>query len=210
MERHRYDRVGYAEALSGRLAGLDGPRAHVAGPSGGGAVAVGGAADHPERVSRLALIASVSYPFELPLSGKVATAPIVGPLVFRHLYTRPLFHRFFKNTLYAPGFAYDRAEVDRFYDAFNSPDARDAASRVFPHTNDVWSLGPKIPKVRAPTLVLWGERDALFPVSFGARLVREIDGARMETFPNCGHSPAEEAPERTADLLIRHFASEPN
>jgi pimeloyl-ACP methyl ester carboxylesterase len=201
----RYEREGYAETVRDLLAGLDIPRAHVAGHSMGGAVAIVLAADHPECVDRLALINTVSYPFDVPLKGRLPLLPVVGPLLFKHLYTRALFHDYFKSNVFAPGFKYDKAAVDAYYRAFDPPDARDAAYRVLHSTVDLASLGPKIPKVRAPTLVLWGELDPMFPVSFGQRLGREIPNARVETLAGCGHAPPEEMPERTVEILTRHF-----
>lgn len=202
-----YTREGYAETVCDLLAGLEISRAHVVGHSMGGAIALVLAADHPERVDKLAVINTVSYPFELPLKGRLPLLPIVGPLVFKYLYNRPLFHDYFKRNVFAPGFKYDRATVDAYYRAFDPPDAREAAYRVLQSMTDLSSLGPKIAKVRAPTLIVWGELDPMFPVSFGARLAREIPNARLETLPGCGHAPPEEMPERTVDILSRHFLS---
>jgi pimeloyl-ACP methyl ester carboxylesterase len=201
----RYDREGFADVLCDLMAGLDVSRAHIVGHSFGGAVALALASDHPERVLRLALINSLSYPFQPPLSVRLALAPLIGSLLFKQLYTRPVFHAYCRNNLFAPGFAYDRATVDAYYDAFKTPDAREAAFQTLPATRDMTSLGPKISKVRAPTLVLWGESDAMLPIQLAMRLAREIQHARLETLPDIGHSPAEENPTRTAELLLRHF-----
>jgi pimeloyl-ACP methyl ester carboxylesterase len=203
-----YHREGYAETLCDLLAGLDVGPVNVAGHSLGGAISLVLAADHPERVAKLALINSVSYPFELPFKARIPQLPVLGEFVFKRLYNRALMHDYFTRNVFAPGFKYDRASVDGYYRAFDPPDARDAAYRVLHTTLDMASLGPKIPKVRAPTLVLWGELDPMFPVALGARLAREIPGARFETVPGSGHSPPEEAPEKTVELLTRHFLGE--
>lgn len=203
-----YHREGYAEVICDLMAGLDLPRAHVAGHSMGGAIALTLAADYPERVDRLAVINSVSYPFDLPIKGRLPLMPLVGPFVFKKLYNRILFHDYFRKQVFAPGFRYDKAAVDAYYRAFDPPDAREAAYRVLRATIDVASLAPKISKVRAPTLVIWGELDPMFPVEFGARLAREIPGARLEVMAGVGHAPPEEAPARTVELLMRHFGVE--
>jgi pimeloyl-ACP methyl ester carboxylesterase len=203
----RYDREGYAETLCNLLAGLEIPRAHVAGHSFGGAVSIVFAADYPERVDRLALINTISYPFNVPLSGRIALFPVVGPFLFKRLYSRSVFHDYFKRSVFAPGFKYDRAMVDAYYDRFSPPAARDAAYRVLPVTTDLTSLGPKISKVRAPTLILWGEQDPMFPVALGTRLSREITGSQLKTLAGCGHAPPEEMPERTIEMLEHHFSN---
>ena len=56
--------------------------------------------------------------------------------------------------------------------------------------------------IAAPTLLVWGDRDALFPGADQDRLVRAIPGARLETYREIGHCPNWECPDRvTADLV---------
>jgi pimeloyl-ACP methyl ester carboxylesterase len=54
-----------------------------------------------------------------------------------------------------------------------------------------------------PTLVILGERDHFYGARSAARY--EAAGARVEIFPDSGHSPLVERPERTAQV-IREFA----
>jgi pimeloyl-ACP methyl ester carboxylesterase len=54
------------------------------------------------------------------------------------------------------------------------------------------------PRVKAPTLVLWGREDAWIPVEQADRFVAAIPGARKVVFDGCGHLPQEERP---ADVL---------
>lgn len=87
--------------------------------------------------------------------------------------------------------------------------AMEASARVGwnPHLHD-----PKLPgrlhRVRAPTLVIWGERDGFMPIEHGERFVELIAGARMETIADCGHLPVLECPEalarRTIGFLNEH------
>jgi pimeloyl-ACP methyl ester carboxylesterase len=44
-----------------------------------------------------------------------------------------------------------------------------------------------LPRVRARTLVLWGENDRLVPLDYGRKYARLIPGARLEIVPECGH-----------------------
>jgi pimeloyl-ACP methyl ester carboxylesterase len=44
------------------------------------------------------------------------------------------------------------------------------------------------------TLVLWGDRDRIFPLAAGHRLVRGLPNARLEVLPRCGHVPPTERP----------------
>jgi pimeloyl-ACP methyl ester carboxylesterase len=202
-----YTREGFAEILLDLMAGLDAPRANVCGHSMGGAVAMTLAAEHPERVEKLAVINSVSYPFTPPFSARLVGVPGLGPFIFKTLYNKMIFRDYFKKSVYAPGFKMDEEDLEYFYRCFDRPEAREAAYRAFPAATDLTSFVPKVTRVRAPTLIVWGELDPMFPVALAQRLSRDILGSTLHTLPGCGHAPPEEQPAQTAALLIDHFAS---
>jgi non-heme chloroperoxidase len=56
-------------------------------------------------------------------------------------------------------------------------------------------------RITAPTLLLWGDRDGLFPRTDQELLVAAIPGARLTIYPDTGHCPNWERPEQVvADL----------
>lgn len=61
--------------------------------------------------------------------------------------------------------------------------------------------------IAAPTLILWGRRDEVLPVSMGYKLAAELPRARLVTWPGVMHSPQIERPGETA-ALIRQFIAE--
>ena len=56
-------------------------------------------------------------------------------------------------------------------------------------------------RIAAPTLLLWGEHDALFPRQEQERLVASIPDARLLVYQETGHCPNWERPERVANDL---------
>ena len=73
---------------------------------------------------------------------------------------------------------------------------RDAADGVVAF-DDAADLG----RIAAPTLLVWGDRDGLLPREEQQRLAAAIPGARSQVYPETGHSPHWEHPERfAADL----------
>ena len=60
--------------------------------------------------------------------------------------------------------------------------------------------------VTAPTLVVHGSEDVLFPPAHGETLAGQIPGARLEVLPGMGHHPffSPGLTPRIADLIIRH------
>jgi non-heme chloroperoxidase len=73
---------------------------------------------------------------------------------------------------------------------------RDAADGLAAF-DDTADLG----RIAAPTLLVWGDRDGLLPLEEQQRLAAAIPGARSRVYPETGHSPHWERPERfAADL----------
>jgi pimeloyl-ACP methyl ester carboxylesterase len=65
-------------------------------------------------------------------------------------------------------------------------------------------LARRLHRITAPTLVVWGERDALVPVVYAEEFGRRITGARVEVLEGCGHAPQVERREETL-ALVREF-----
>jgi non-heme chloroperoxidase len=59
----------------------------------------------------------------------------------------------------------------------------------------------------APTLVLGGEQDAIFSPAEQIAVAAAIPGAEVELYPDTGHCPNWERPERVADDLTRFVAT---
>jgi pimeloyl-ACP methyl ester carboxylesterase len=62
-------------------------------------------------------------------------------------------------------------------------------------------LAGRLHRVKAPTLVVWGDRDGFIPRTQGERYVELIAGARLEVLDACGHLPVLEKPEELARLV---------
>jgi non-heme chloroperoxidase len=56
-------------------------------------------------------------------------------------------------------------------------------------------------RIPAPTLLLWGDRDAVFPREEQERLVAAISNTRLLMYPETGHCPNWERPERVVHDL---------
>ncbi len=61
-------------------------------------------------------------------------------------------------------------------------------------------------RVRAPTLVVHGELDAMSPVANGRALAAEIPGAELYVVPGAGHAAPLERPEETAERMLAWVA----
>jgi pimeloyl-ACP methyl ester carboxylesterase len=65
-------------------------------------------------------------------------------------------------------------------------------------------LSDHLPRIAAPTLVVWGDGDALIPPAAGRRLAGTIPGATFAIVPDAGHAPMWERPD-LFDRLVLDF-----
>ena len=199
--RYAYGIEAFAESVADLIAAFGVGRAAVLGHAMGGAVALTLAAEHPELVQRLVLEDPLCYPYVQSFKARLPLVPIVGGVVFKQLYGRALFRAIFRDEIYGPGFDPPLERLDWHYDMFNSPSARESAHAVMRATLDTRAVVARLSRIVAPTLVVWGRDDRLFPVAGAHRLIREIPGAKLEIM-DAGHAPHEERPRELNELLI--------
>jgi pimeloyl-ACP methyl ester carboxylesterase len=60
-------------------------------------------------------------------------------------------------------------------------------------------------RVKCPTLIVWGERDGVVPVSHGHVYQTEIVDASLTVLPACGHLPHVEQPEAVANIVFNYL-----
>ena len=192
--RYAYGFDAFAESLVDVVAALGLTRVSVCGHALGGAVALTLAANHPDLVEKLILVDPLVYPARLGKMARVASVPVLGNIVFKQLYTRAMFKSYFRDHIYESLDIVPWARVDRLFDLFNAPAAREAAYATTLAMLDTRALVARVPRVVAPTLVVWGRADRMSSVAQGRKLARELREARLEVF-ECGHSPPEECPE---------------
>ena len=167
-------------------------RASLAGHSMGGRLAWRFAASHPQRVHKLVLVAPDGFASPGFDYGK---APEVGWVtgLLRYTLPRPLLRASLKPA-YADPAAMTDARVARYHALMLAPGNRDALlSRM--RQLVLQPPGPVLARITAPTLLLWGEADAMIPVANAADYQRAMPQARLVALPGVGHLPQEEAPD---------------
>jgi pimeloyl-ACP methyl ester carboxylesterase len=193
-EREAYDYAAQVERLRAFLDALGIPRAHLAGSSMGGTLAVLFALQHPDRVASVALVGS-PHGIRTPRASDMDRLVDGGaaPLVAR---TREDFQRMtslvFARRPWLPYPVWHAAEARALRDAPSN-------LRIWKEQlKDRWLLDARIAALRHPTLVLWGGADRVFDAS-GADVVRpRVPHALVRVLPQLGHLPMMEAPAPTA------------
>jgi pimeloyl-ACP methyl ester carboxylesterase len=73
-----------------------------------------------------------------------------------------------------------------------------------------WYVGmakprPAPPPIKIPTRILWPEADGVFPVAWMDRLGEFFTDLQADIFPDVGHFPHHEAPDRAAEYIRAFF-----
>ncbi len=157
------------------MAYLEVPRASVMGHSMGGFIVAELAADHPDRVDRLVLVDSVGIPFEWGYGRHAVN--LARALPQTSLRTLPLS-------------ALDTLRVGPLSLLLGTREVVAA------------DLRPKLPRITAPTLVVWGARDPLVPVTAGQRLAETMPLAIFAALDGAGHVPMWERPDAFTSLVL--------
>jgi pimeloyl-ACP methyl ester carboxylesterase len=203
--RYRYDFDAFAESLVDLIAAVGLGRVSLCGHAMGGAVALTVAAVHPDLVDKLVLVNPLVYPPRPDTLSRIVGLPVLGPLLFKQLYGRTLFRsRFVRNASANNGASTRR--VDRLFELFDVPAAREAAYATMKAMLDTRPLTASVPRIKSPTLVAWGRSSRGSPIEHGRKLARELGGARFEVF-DCGPSPPEEVPNVFASAVEAFLAN---
>src|SRR5690606_38098883 len=65
-----------------------------------------------------------------------------------------------------------------------------------------WHDRDRLAVLRVPTMLIWGERDAIFSRDDQDALLRGIPGADLVSYPETGHAPHWERPREFAQDLL--------
>lgn len=183
--------------------GID--KATLVGNSMGGRIAWSFAAAHPARVERLVLAAPDGFASPGFAYDKPAEVPaVLGAM--RYVLPRALL-RLNLEPAYADPRALTDSMTTRYHDLMLAPGNRGALLARMQQTM-LTDPRPQLRTITAPTLLLWGEADAMIPVANAQDYLKAMPNARLVTIPEVGHLVFEEAPTRSLNAL-RAFLEQP-
>jgi pimeloyl-ACP methyl ester carboxylesterase len=198
----RFDRsiARQAEMIDAWMERIGIERADIAGHDIGGGIAQRLATLFPRRVGRLCVMNSVCYdswPVEAmlqlghPTARRVPAAATVAGL---------------KQAL-KQGFATspDDAALDGILAPYGAEVGKLSLIRnaAAVNTNLTTEIVPLLPRIAAPTLILWGVEDVFQPVAFGERLAGDIPNAELVRFKHARHFVMLDQPKVVAERLGR-------
>jgi pimeloyl-ACP methyl ester carboxylesterase len=177
-------------------------RADFVGNSFGGQVSLKTAIDYPDRVGHVVLIGSAPVAHSL-----FCPMPVEGVKLIGSYYRDggPSLEKLRKilTTLVYDASIVNEQTLDERYQASIDPDAVRVHSLPAPEKQD---LTAEFPRVKAPTLVVWGMDDRAGALDVGLLMTRAIPKAQMHIFGKCGHWAQVEHAEEFNALVLSFFA----
>ncbi|MEX2598151.1 MAG: alpha/beta hydrolase [Dehalococcoidia bacterium] len=204
--KRRYTLEDGSSFLSQFLNVINVDSAHVCGSSLGGLIAAKTAIQHPWRVRTLVLAASAGLGREAAMSLRLMGLPLVGELLFRPSRTRivRLVHMLLQDHEAIDDALVDALFADRLRPGVPSQMLAALRSGIGPMgAKRSASIEAELPRIQAPTLLLWGEFDPLFPLNHAQTAAQAIPEARVQIVPGTGHWPYVERPEAFTRAVTR-------
>lgn len=183
----------------------------LVGNSMGGAISWHYALHKPEALSKLILIDAAGYPKKGEggsLGFTIASTPLINNLL---LYATPkILVRKSLETIYVDQSRVTDEQVERFHDMAIREGNRAVALQIFKGSfgtsSNKFGKSPseQIRQIKTPTLILWGEKDQLISVENVLNFKKDIAGSISEVYPNIGHVPMEEAPQKVSKSILKY------
>lgn len=201
--------------LNGFMNALNIPQAVLVGNSMGAGLAIGMALTHPERVTKLVLVdglpprvleklasPAVRQALEMQLPYWLVS---LGNWLFGGMMTEDILKDIVHDQTLLTPIVLDRSNRNRQRPGLLKPIM--AVRDNLPRWESDFAV--RIGTLTQPTLVIWGEKDKVFPLAVGEALHRTIKGSWFATIPEAGHIPQWEQPDLVNESLIEFLETSP-
>lgn len=215
--RGEYSLAAHANLLRDLLEVLGHDHATIVGQSLGGGVAMQLAYQYPERCERLVLVSSGGLGREVSLLLRALALPgaeYVFPLVCAPRLRDA--GNWLASFIGRAGLrlAPEAEEIWRSYASLAESDTRRAFFRTLQSVVDIRGQAVSATDrlylaTFVPTLIVWGDRDPIIPVSHAHAAHESMPSSRLAIFEQVGHFPQSEDPDRFVDVLVDFITSTP-
>ena len=189
-------------------------KAALIGNSMGAGLAIGMALTYPEHVTKLVLIAG----FPSDLRNKIASPKYKSFINYRPPVWLAKLGNFFagrwatKSMLGEVVYNQDLltpAIIERSYWNRSQPGFLRPLYSMLNHF-DEWEkiYAARLPEIRQPTLILWGEEDRVLPIAVGRELHKTIPGSTFQEIAQTGHIPQWEKPLVVNPIILQFLADQ--
>ncbi len=195
-----YNYSTFSESLLQLLDKLNIKRVSLIGNSMGGGVSIRFTLDHPDRVNKLVLVDSAGIEHKRSIAFKMLTVPGLNTFI-SSLNNRAFTMATMKSMMF-----YDKKQVtperaDAYLLALRTKGSLRAAVKTL-NENDFAFPPEDFNRIKAPTLIVWGEKDQVIYPAISTVFHSRISGSQLAVIPKCGHLPQEENPDAFNKLVL--------
>ncbi len=166
----------YVEFVGGFVESLGLERFYLVGHSIGGSIALNYALKHPEKVEKLVLVSSLGLGAKVGLWVRLVSLPALAKPLSRSLHV----------LMRALGWVVKRVFASIFINPL--PPVKIDMGRYIASLRRQPHLSASLYDLKMPTLLVWGAKDNIVPVSAAYKAARLIPDCRLQVFEDCGHS----------------------
>jgi pimeloyl-ACP methyl ester carboxylesterase len=196
---------GYGRCVNALCDKLGLGEVDLVGNSMGGYVAAEVAIQFPERVSQLVLVSAAGISsaevMQAPILtfGRMAAAVAANSVTrYRRLAARPITrHMALALVARHPRLLKADLAYEGFFKGGGKPGFDDALRASLDY-----DFRDRLPDVKVPTLIVWGEKDSIIPTRDADEFERLIEDSRKVVMKDTGHVPMAERPQAFNDVLV--------
>jgi 4,5:9,10-diseco-3-hydroxy-5,9,17-trioxoandrosta-1(10),2-diene-4-oate hydrolase len=189
-----------AEFLAGFMTALSIESATLIGNSMGGAVALQFTKLYPALVDRLVLVDTMGLGREISLGIRLITLPAIINLLRpgRWMIPSMLKSNFYNAQALPPEW------IELRYAVFAIPGRNQVILNLGQSNFNLRGVRPEVyqpivdslAQITQSTLIIWGDHDRIIPVKHAYIAAAKLPNHQLQIFPNCGHNPYLEYPDR--------------
>lgn len=185
------DSFKYADIVKNYIDNMGIKKLTLIGHSFGGKISIILGSKYPELIDKIVLVNSAGL------------IPKRGLKYYIKVYSFKTISFIYKNLFF---WLKNEEKVEKFYKKFGSTDYKDASGIMRKILVIVVNenLFPLLNKIKAPTLLIWGDKDTATPLYFGKIMEKEIPDSGLVIFEGAGHYSYLDDYQRFA-VILRNF-----
>ncbi len=197
-----YSQDYYVSFVDKLLTKLSVKKCVLGGNSLGGSITWAYALAHPTRVQKMILIDAGGYPMtskSVPIAFQLAKMPVLSSL-FKYVTPRSVIEKSIRNV-----YVHDERISDELINRYYDLALREGNRKAFIDRMKISIISDKYLKINTliiPTLIIWGKKDGLIPITVGEKFHQDLANDTMVVFEDLGHTPMEEDPESTVKAVV--------
>ena len=167
----------------------------IMGSSLGGQIAAEYTSNHCESVEKLILVS--------PSGTMKQPTPALDAYIMAALYPNEQSAKNAFETMEGAGKNIPMDIINGFVTRMKLPNAKFAFMSTLLGLKNSDLITEKLANISSPTLIIWGTKDPVIPITFADAFVSSIENCQFYEMTECGHTPYVQEPEKFASYVLK-------